>query len=141
LDAGSDQLRQHPRPRQDLSSPTYIRTEQFGTLVNSATEFCYRPGTLSFGRSGDIDVKWGGTPTVSLDMEFHHMQVSVYFRLLLEVLQAGIEINYINFDAGSADPDRNTRRLIAAIAGARLSPASHAPNPLEPTRPGERCPG
>ena len=65
---------------------------------------------MSFGRSGDIDVKWGATPTVSLDMEFHHMQVSVYFRLLLEALQAGIEIDYISFEAGSADPDENTLR-------------------------------
>ena len=87
----------------------FIRTEQFANianLVNSSTELYYKPGTLSFGRSGDIDVKWGDTPTVSLDMEFHHMQVSVYFRLLLEALQAGIEINYISFEAGSADPDR-----------------------------------
>jgi hypothetical protein len=74
-------------------------------------------------------------------MEFHHMQVSVYFRLLLEALQAGVEINYISFEAGSTDPDQNTRALIAAIANARLSPASHAPNALEPSRPGERCPG
>ena len=50
------------------------------------------------------------------------MQVSVYFRLLLEALQAGIEINYINFDAGSADPEQNTQRLVAAIANARLAP-------------------
>ena len=122
----------------------FIRTEQFANisnLVNSSTELYYKPGTLSFGRSGDIDVKWGATPTVSLDMEFHHMQVSVYFRLLLEALQAGVEINYISFEAGSTDPDQNTQRLIAAIANARLSPASHAANPFEPARLGERCSG
>jgi hypothetical protein len=92
------------------------------------------PGTLSFGRSGDIDVKWGATPTVSLDMEFHHMQVSVYFRLLLEALQAGIEINYISFEAGSTDPDQNTQRLIAAIANARLAPISGSHVPPEADR-------
>jgi hypothetical protein len=54
-------------------------------------------------------------------MEFHHMQVNVYFRLLLEALHAGIEIDYIAFDDGSSDPDRNTKRLIEAIAGARLA--------------------
>jgi len=105
----------------------FIRTEQFANianLVNSSTELYYKPGTLSFGRSGDIDVRWSATPTVSLDMEFHHRQVSVYFRLLLEALQAGIEIHYINFEAGSADPDENTQRLIGAIADARLAPPS-----------------
>ena len=87
----------------------FIRTEQFANianLVNSSTELYYKPGTLSFGRSGDIDLKWGGTPTISLDMEFHHVQVSVYFRLLLEALQAGIEIDYINFERAAPTPTR-----------------------------------
>ena len=108
----------------------FIRTEQFANianLVSSSAELYYKPDTLSFGSSGDIDVKWGGQPTIALDMEFHHMQVSVYFRLLLEALQAGIEINYINFEAGSADPDQNTRALIAAITNARLSPVCGPP--------------
>ena len=89
----------------------FIRTEQFaniGNLVNSSTELYYKPGTLSFGQSGDVDVKWGGTPTIALDMEFHHMRVSVYFRLLLEALQAGVEINYISFEGASGGPDENT---------------------------------
>ena len=103
----------------------FIRTEQFaniGNLVNSSTELYYKPGTLSFGQSADLDVKWGGTPTIALDMEFHHMQIRVYFRLLLEALQAGIEINYISFDGASVDPMENTERLIAAIADARFAP-------------------
>ncbi|HJZ44846.1 MAG TPA: hypothetical protein VJ233_14085 [Hyphomicrobiaceae bacterium] len=103
----------------------FIRTEQFaniGNLVNSSTELYYKPGTLNFGQSADLDVKWGGTPTIALDMEFHHMQVSVYFRLLLEALQAGIEINYISFDGAPVDPMENTERLIAAIADARFAP-------------------
>jgi hypothetical protein len=103
----------------------YIRTEQFANianLVNSSTELYYKPGTLSFGQSADIDVKWGGTPTIALDMEFHHQQVRVYFRLLLEALQAGVEITYISFDRPSAGPDENTERLVAAIADARFAP-------------------
>jgi hypothetical protein len=103
----------------------FIRTEQFaniGNLVNSSTELYYKPGTLSFGQSADLDVKWGGTPTIALDMEFHHLQVSVYFRLLLEALQAAVEINYISFDGPAIDPEENTGRLVAAIADARFAP-------------------
>ena len=48
--------------------------------------------------------------------------MNVYFRLLLEALQAGIEIDYIDFAAASPDPDANTRALVAAIATARLTP-------------------
>lgn len=101
----------------------YVHTGQFaniGALVNSSAELYFKPGTITFGLSGEVDLKWGGTPTVVLDMEFHHKRVHVYFRLVLEALQAGIEIDYINFDGASPDPAENTRRLIEAIADARL---------------------
>ena len=55
-------------------------------------------------------------------MEFHHQSVSVYFRLLLEAVTAGVEINYLSFANPSADPKRNTERLLDAIADARLIP-------------------
>jgi hypothetical protein len=107
----------------------FIRTEQFANvanLVNSSTELYFKPDTLTFGLSGDVDLQWGSPPTVSLDMEFHHRQVNVYFRLLLQALHAGVEIDYITFDQGSADPDENTQRLIDAIASARMSPVRPA---------------
>ena len=50
------------------------------------------------------------------------MQVNVYFRLLLQAMQAGVEIDYITFDAASPDPHENTRRLIEAISAARVTP-------------------
>jgi hypothetical protein len=102
----------------------FIRTEQFGnirTLVNSSTEMFYKPGTICFGLSGEVDLPWGCAPCVSLDMEFHHLNVSAYFRLVLKSLQAGIELTYVSFEGGSEDPDRNTARLIEAIEDARLS--------------------
>ena len=103
----------------------FIRTEQFGNieqLVNSSTELFYRPNTFSFGHSADVMMNWGEAPSVVLDMEFHYRQVNVYFRLVLEALQAGVEIDYISFDQASADPGDNTQRLIQAIADARLAP-------------------
>ena len=103
----------------------FIRTGQFGnidTLVSSSAELYFKPETLKFGLSGDIDLNWGCTPAGSLEMEFHYMQVNIYFRLLLEGLHAGIEIDYIAFDESSDDPDVNTRRLVDAIAAARLIP-------------------
>jgi len=109
----------------------FIRTEQFGNLrnlVNSSTEMFFRPGTIQFGQSGEIELLWCDTPTVALDMEFHNMNVSAYFRLLLRSAHAAIEINYVSFEGGSADPDENTRRLIEAIADARIAPEPHAPS-------------
>jgi hypothetical protein len=103
----------------------FIRTEQFGnirSLVSSSTEMYFKPNTISFGRSGTLDLKWGGAPSITLDLEFHHMRVNVYFRLQLEALKAGVEIDYVSFEDGSADPVENTQRLVNAIADARLEP-------------------
>jgi hypothetical protein len=105
----------------------FLRTEQFGnmrSLVNSSTEMFFRPGTISFGLSGEVELQWGSAPCVSLDMEFHNMNVSAYFRLILQDVHAGIDISYVSFEGGSADPDENTRRLIEAIAEARIVPAA-----------------
>ena len=41
---------------------------------------------------------------------------------MLLAVQAGIEISYVSFEGSSADPDENTRRLVEAIADARLVP-------------------
>jgi hypothetical protein len=116
----------------------FVRTGQFANianLVSSSAELYFKPGTVNFGQSGDVDIKWGGVPTISLDMEFHHQRVNVYFRLLLEAVQAGVEIDYITFDDASADPRENTRQLVEAMAAARLSPvcASRGAQHLQPS--------
>jgi len=101
----------------------FIRTEQFGNirnLVNSSTEMFFKPGTISFGLSGEVDAPWGCAPCISLDMEFHHLNVSAYFRLVLQSLHAGIEISYVSFEGGSEDPDKNTARLVEALEDARV---------------------
>ena len=103
----------------------FLRTERFGNianLVNSSTELYFKPGTLRFGLSGDVRLKWGEEPIVELDLEFAHKGVMVNFRLVLQALQAGLEINYIAFAPGSASPEENTIQLVEAIADARLTP-------------------
>lgn len=103
----------------------YVRTERFANiahLVSSSAELFFKPGTIFFGHSGDVDLQWDQTPSVALDMEFRHMRVSVYFRLVLEAERAGVEITYVAFEGAAAEPDENTRRLVEAIADARLMP-------------------
>src|SRR5262249_36582597 len=117
----------------------FLRTEQLANianLVNSSTELYFKPDTVKFGLSGDAHLQWDSPPSVSLDMEFHHRQVNVYFRLRLEAMRAAVEIDYITFEEASPDPDENTQRLVDAIANARLAPvklpvgaaATSAPN-------------
>lgn len=102
----------------------FIRTEQFGnlrSLVNASTEMYFKPGTMSFAESGDVSLNWTGEPSVVLNMQFHHGRVDVFFRLLLESHQAGVEIEYIAFNGKAADPADGTQRLIDAIADARFA--------------------
>jgi hypothetical protein len=106
---------------------SYVRSEQFanvGDLVDSSVERFFRPNTLRFGKAAEVVLNWGTAPSISLDMEFHHKSVSVYFRLLLEELTAGVEIDYVSFGDAHPDPRRNTQRLIDAVADARLIPFS-----------------
>lgn len=101
----------------------YIRTEQFANiedLVNSSAELFFKDGTLSFGWSANLDVKWGCPPTILLDMEFRHMAVSVFFNLMLRSMNGGVDIQHISFENASGDPDEDTKRLVEAIADARL---------------------
>ncbi|AHB47762.1 hypothetical protein W911_04025 [Hyphomicrobium nitrativorans NL23] len=105
----------------------FLRTEQFGNirnLVNSSTEMFFKPGTITFGLSGEVDLPWDRAPSVSLDMEFHHLNVSAYFRLVLEAFHAGVDLSYVSFEGGSDDPDKNTCRLVEAIEDARVVPRS-----------------
>ncbi len=74
---------------------SYLKTGQIAsvsTLVQASIELSFKPETLTFGYSGDVYLEWGVMPRVSFDMEFHHHSVHVYFRLMLEADEAGVEI-------------------------------------------------
>jgi len=103
---------------------SYLKTGQIAsvsTLVQASIELSFKPDTLTFGYSGDVYLDWGRVPRVSFDMEFHHQAVHVYFRLMLEAEQAGVEITYIAFDGGAYEPQQNTSRLSQALGDARLN--------------------
>lgn len=105
----------------------FIRTGQLGnvrTLVNASTEMYFQPGTISFGRNATAEMTWGTPPRISLDMEFHHRLVNVFFRLMLEDGEAGVEIDYISFGGREKNPAEDTRRFIDALADARITPTT-----------------
>lgn len=107
----------------------FIRTGQLGnirSLVNASTEMYFQPGTISFGRSAVADVAWGAAPRISLDMEFHHRLVNVFFRLVLEDGEAGVEIDYISFGGAERSASEDTGRFIDALTGARITPIAKA---------------
>lgn len=102
----------------------YLKTGEIasvGTLVQASIEISFKPDTMFFGSSGNVSMCWGQPPQVSFDLEFHHHTVHVYFRLLLDADEAGVEINYISFDGASSEPAANTVRLLDALNDAQFS--------------------
>ncbi len=93
----ADGLRDVASASFDMVEPTdfitYIKTEQFGNLrnlVNSSTGDVLQAGHRSVSACpGEVDLEWVTSPCISLDMEFHHMGVSAYFRLVLWSLPGG----------------------------------------------------
>jgi hypothetical protein len=106
----------------DLAS--YIHTLKLanvGDLINSALELYFKPQTLIFSYSGDVELTWFGSPSVSLDMELHCAGVDVYFRLTIEALSVGVHINYLSLDGVACDEQCDTLRFTKAIDAARFS--------------------
>jgi hypothetical protein len=103
---------------------SYLKTGQLAsvaTLVQASIELSFKPESLTFGYSGDVYLEWGRLPRVSFDMEFHFQAVHVYFRLMLEAEEAGVEITYVSFEGESLGPEHNTSRLARALGEAHLS--------------------
>lgn len=103
---------------------SYLKTGQMasiGSLVQASIELSFKPETLTFGHAGDVHLEWGSQPRVMLDMEFHYQSVHVYFRLILEAEEAGVEITYIAFEGASSGPGQNTTRLHKALGDARIN--------------------
>jgi hypothetical protein len=105
----------------DLAS--YIHTLKLanvGDLINSALELYFKPRTLVFSYSGDVELTWFGSPSVGLDMELHCAGVDVYFRLVIEALSVGVHINYLSLDGTACDGQCDALRFTRAIDAARF---------------------
>lgn len=103
---------------------SFIHLEQFGNIkdiVNSSMELYFKHGTLSYGCFADYELEWDRPPSIILDLEFRHRDVVVAFSLALKADNARVEIHSLVFADGSQGLDEDTRRLIDAIADARLA--------------------
>jgi hypothetical protein len=103
----------------------YIRGDQLANiedLVNSSTELFFKPGTMTFAWAATLDVSWDGPPTILIDMEFHHLSISVFFTLALKDTHGCIDVKHIWFASPSDDEAYDTERLASAVADARLAP-------------------
>ena len=103
---------------------SFIHLEQFNNIrdiVNSSMELYFKHGTLSYGCSADYELEWDRAPSIVLDLEFRHREITVRFNLTLQAAHASVEIFEIDFAAGSQGEAADTRRLVEAIADAKLA--------------------
>ncbi len=104
-----------------------IRNDQaanLADLIHSSTELFFKSGTLRYALSADFAAAWEAAPEVALDMEFRHAAVSAFFRLTLGRRRMAVEVLDVLFDEMDLDDEAKSGRLAAALASARLAPAS-----------------
>ncbi len=90
-------------------------------LVNSSSELFFKAGSLRYGLVARYELGWESTPSVRLDMEFRHAEVTVFFRLTIGRARGGGEVVDIFIDDGEpTDVEVSRARLAQAIADARV---------------------
>ena len=103
---------------------SFIRLEKFDNienLVNSSTELHFRPSTLVFGQSAEVDVNWNGEMRLCFDMVFCNAGVKVYFRLFICKAYAAVEIDYVEIAPNSQSGHDRPMGFEAALADAAVS--------------------
>jgi hypothetical protein len=60
------------------------RLENIGDIFETAIELHFKLGTLHFSYAADLEVRWVGIPIVSLYIEFHCMDIDIYFKLEID---------------------------------------------------------
>ncbi|NTJ41336.1 hypothetical protein G6L28_01830 [Agrobacterium larrymoorei] len=95
-------------------------------LVDSAAELYFHPGTVYFGIGGDYTLDWDTYPSITLDLEIKPKGVTIYAQLMLGKDEAGININYINFQNPSNDPNENTAFLADSLRNAAFYTGSES---------------
>ncbi len=102
---------------------TYIRSERFANIqdiVNSSIELFFRSGTLSYAWAAEFELDWSTPPQISLDMEFQHRGVVIVFKLVLHAYQTSVAIRHFSVEELAGDLEMEIRRMIEALADARL---------------------
>jgi hypothetical protein len=103
---------------------SYIHNEQMASLqdiVSSSVELYFKRNTLTFGWAASFDVDWAKPPTITLGMEFRHLDVWIVFEMTLQAETTAVRIDHVVVSDSNVSKDSTTERVIEAIDDARLS--------------------
>ncbi|MFG1296604.1 hypothetical protein [Xanthobacter variabilis] len=89
-------------------------------IVASSAERSLKPGSLRYGRHAMTHSDWGQPPTVSMDLEFHHHSLAIYFKLVFDATSVGVAIDSIDFRVPCSGHDEGIELLRAALADSRM---------------------
>lgn len=76
----------------------WIRGQRHGNiadLVASSAELFFKDSVLTYADGADVSLDWGNSMQVVLDLEFATEPVTVFFKLVLDDLFAGVAIQRI----------------------------------------------
>jgi hypothetical protein len=99
-----------------------LRYERWGNisdLVSSAAELYFLPGTVNFGTGGEYRLDWDSKPEILLDLEIKPEGVTIYAKLSLADVQAGLEIDHIAFH-GTPDLANETEFLARTLSASKF---------------------
>ena len=100
-----------------------LRYERWGNisdLVTSAAELYFLPGTVRLGAGGEYRLDWDSKPEILLDLELKPDGVTIYAKLSLADVQAGVEINHIAFHRPQVDTETDTAFIAKTLSDARF---------------------
>lgn len=103
----------------------YIRASKWANiadLVQSSTELFFRDGAIIFSCSGEFDVSWGEPPSIMLDMEFQHDDVTAFFTLTLASEESIVQLHKLWFATPATDEIAATSAFRGALSDARIRP-------------------
>ncbi|GAA0770956.1 hypothetical protein E1180_11950 [Roseibium denhamense] len=101
----------------------YIRTDQHGNieeLIKTSAELYFKEGSLRYSMAAKAEVEWEETPKISLDLEFLHKGVWIYFTVVLAWPDNAVNVSYVEVTEAGGDKAKETELLLEAIKDARL---------------------
>lgn len=87
-------------------------------IITSSAELFLKPGTLRYAQNSEVNFEWGHAPTVTIDMEFCHPNLTTFFKIVFDGRFVGVDILGILFRDRVGDAGENVRRFVEALADA-----------------------
>lgn len=84
-------------------------------ILASCAETINVPAEIRYGGSATATCDWGKAPVITVEIELHHPQLTIFFRVAFAPKSLEIEVHGVMFTEPTADSDDAWRRYSAAL--------------------------